>query len=518
MMSRRCGKGFWLNESGATAALYALALPALVAVAGVGFDYARLAGLDSELQNAADQAALAAVTQLDGNDAASSPSGVGACARAANAASGLVSNSTLLANDGGGLAVAVASETACDATGVVRFWQNEAATTAATSDANANFVEIVLGTRRANYALTPIVGAFGGDITAAALAGLGGAICGTAALSYCNPSLPADFDPDAYEGRGILVGTMSGSGTWGYLKVPPSNNANGVEEVLAQDRPAIECRAAASAPIALPGSATGLVRAINTRFDIFDNNIVNNNQPCENIEDCAPAANVVKDVVRDSGNSWVLPENPFWPAARSGAYSPSASYDADGLIDSMGLPRDLCHYGSYGYDCGYENGLGNSANDIGSGNWARAEYFNEYHPTRTPTGYESMTRYQTYLWELANNGYLSDLNGISGGTAGTQYSQPVNVAASTSAYDRRVVTVAFSRGDGTSCPGANDPVPVLEWVDMFFVQPGASQRHNYPSDINENSSDPIYMEIIGRSSSGSTGPQITRRDIPYLVR
>ena len=75
-MSGFSGKRFWRNESGATAALYALALPALVAVAGVGFDYARLAGLDSELQNAADQAALAAVTQLDGQ--------TGACARAAS--------------------------------------------------------------------------------------------------------------------------------------------------------------------------------------------------------------------------------------------------------------------------------------------------------------------------------------------------------------------------------------------------------------------------------------------------
>ena len=81
-MSGSSGRGFWLNDSGATAALYALALPALVAVAGVGFDYARLAGMDSELQNAADQAALAGVAQLDGK--------TNACARAAAAASTLV--------------------------------------------------------------------------------------------------------------------------------------------------------------------------------------------------------------------------------------------------------------------------------------------------------------------------------------------------------------------------------------------------------------------------------------------
>ena len=76
-MGKRGGSGFWRNETGATAALYALALPALIAVGGVGFDYARLAGMDSELQNAADQAALAGATQLDGK--------LGACSRAAGA-------------------------------------------------------------------------------------------------------------------------------------------------------------------------------------------------------------------------------------------------------------------------------------------------------------------------------------------------------------------------------------------------------------------------------------------------
>jgi Flp pilus assembly protein TadG len=509
-MDTRGSRGFWDNDSGATAALYALALPALVAVAGIGFDYARIAAMDTELQNAADQAALAAVTQLNGE--------TGACSRAAAAASSLVNNSTLMANDGAGLAVSVTNEATCDATGVVRFWQDEPGTTAATTDTNARFVEIVLGARRANFALTPVVGAFGGDIVAAAVAGLSGAICGTAALSYCNPSLPANFNPDAYRGHGILVGTMSGSGTWGYLKVPPSNNANGVELVLAQDQPAVECRATATAPIALPGSATGLVRAANTRFDIFDNNIVNNNQPCDNIDDCSPASNVVKDVVRTAGNQWVLPATQFSPAARGGAYDATSTYDEDGAVESMGLPRDLCHYGSYGYACSSITGLGSNVNDLGSGEWARSDYFNRNHSGRIPTGYESMTRYQTYLWELANN-YLPSLNGLSG-ASGTRYSQPVTVAASTSPFDRRVLTVAFTRGTGGVCPGANDPVVVHEWVDVFFVEPGVSGRGNYPPGVNPMSSDPLYMEIIGRSrtAGSSSGPHFTRRDVPYLVR
>lgn len=513
-MSRR-GKSFWRNETGATAALYALALPALVAVGGVGFDYARLAGMDSELQNAADQAALAAATQLNGKS--------GACSRAANAAKsavgGLVKNSTLLANDSNGIDVAVPLEVACDNDDVVRFWKDEAGTLEAATDADAKFVEIVLTERTANFALTPVIGAFSESITASALAGLSGAICGTAALSYCNTNLPTDFNPDSYKGRGILVGTMSGSGTWGYLKIPPSNNANGVEEVLAQDQPLVECRATSSTPEALPGSATGLVRAINTRFDIFDNNIVNNNQPCDNLDDCSPASNVVKDVVKNSSDKWVLPGSgrEFSPGPRSGAYSASAYYDADGSNESMGLPRDLCHYGSYNYACSSITGLPSAISDIGSGEWARRDYFEKYHASRIPTNYASMTRYETYKWELANGSYLTDINAISG-TSGTQYSRPVTVAASTSAFDRRVLTVAFTRGTGGSCPGANDPVAVLDWVDVFFVQPGMSQRGNYPAGVNENSSDPIYMEIIGRSNRGPSGAQLTSRETPYLVR
>lgn len=502
-MSRR-GKAFWRNETGATAALYALALPALVAVAGVGFDYARLAGMDSELQNAADQAALAAVTQLNGK--------TNACSRAATAASGLISNQTLLANDGGGLAVSVANESTCDATGVVRFWQNEAGTTAADSDANAKYVEIVLGARTANFALTPVIGAFSESISASALAGLSGAICGTAALSYCNPNLPTDFNPDAWKGRGVIVGDMSGSGSWGYLEVPPSHNAEGTELALAQDKPNIECRSASATPVSVAGSPTGLVRAINTRFDIFDNNITNNNQPCETISDCAPAANVLKDVVLGSGKKWELPTSPFSPAAWStfNPYSPTHAYDADGTISSMGLPRDLCHYLSYGHSC--ENG--GASGDIGDGQWARQDYFHKYHSTRAPANASAMTRYETYKWEI-QNGYNSSLDVKNGGP---QYSLPREISPSTSAFDRRVITVAFTRGSGGTCPGGNKPVPVVEWVDMFFVEPGVSKRGNYPSDVKEDSSDPIYMEIIGRSSRGASGAQLTSRETPYLVR
>ena len=82
------------SDDGAVAPTVALSLTALIAAGGLAFDYARLASLDTELQNAADQAALAAASQLDGE--------AGACSRAANAAVSMLANQTLMANESGG--------------------------------------------------------------------------------------------------------------------------------------------------------------------------------------------------------------------------------------------------------------------------------------------------------------------------------------------------------------------------------------------------------------------------------
>jgi Flp pilus assembly protein TadG len=77
---------FLRSADGAVAPTIALSLAALIAAGGIAFDYARLASMDTELQSAADQAALAAATQLDGE--------ANARARATAAAQNLVANLT----------------------------------------------------------------------------------------------------------------------------------------------------------------------------------------------------------------------------------------------------------------------------------------------------------------------------------------------------------------------------------------------------------------------------------------
>ena len=88
---RRSLRRLFHAADGAVAPTVALSLFALIAAGGIAFDYARLAGMDTELQNAADQAALAAASQLDGQ--------LDARLRATAAANGLITNQTLMANE-----------------------------------------------------------------------------------------------------------------------------------------------------------------------------------------------------------------------------------------------------------------------------------------------------------------------------------------------------------------------------------------------------------------------------------
>ena len=142
------------DERGAVSSMYAVAILTLVAMAGIGFDYGRMMALDTELQNAADQAALAAATQLDGNDDAMIRARDAATNAFATAASPYV-NETRFANDGAGRPITSLSFKFYDG------YLNDAPGTELTSDADgadAEVVEETVNTRTVNYALTPLIG------------------------------------------------------------------------------------------------------------------------------------------------------------------------------------------------------------------------------------------------------------------------------------------------------------------------------------------------------------------------
>ena len=165
-MRRDARATFFEVTKAAVAPTVALSLFALIGAGGIAFDYARLATMDTELQNAADQAALAAASQLDGTTATR-------MARAEARSRGRsLTNTTLFVQrcrrherDHLGRERAVAVRHRHGPARRVLCKQADAESGCngfadPTRFAEAKFVHVGVTARQAVYALTPIVGAF----------------------------------------------------------------------------------------------------------------------------------------------------------------------------------------------------------------------------------------------------------------------------------------------------------------------------------------------------------------------
>jgi Flp pilus assembly protein TadG len=509
---KRVACAFWRNEGAAVAPTIALVLAALIALGGIAFDYARMAGLDTELQNAADQAALAAAGQLDGED--------GARARATQAAQALVSNLTYFANDGGDTGVAVAT---------VTFYRDyDAATGAkgpvATTDEEANYVLVTVGARTANYALTPVVAAFSsGAMEASAFAGLGSAICNTPPVMMCNPSEPFGntdedypFDADALRGVGLraIAGNSMTPGNFGFLETGFGSGASNLSRALGYNSPPGEC-APINGVTTKPGLNASVIDALNTRFDISANGAA----ACPAGGTCSPSTNVRKDLIHGNGanscgstgqQGWQEPPSPYRPTT---AAPITANYP-----NTMGHPRDMCHAVSYAGVC--------IDGHIGDGNWDRDAYFQVNYGWTSAAIWQAQTglganatRYEVYEWELAHSSYLSGNQTWTGsgnlhGNA-TPVCRSPGVTPGPTQVDRRRISAAVINCRAQGLNGSESDVPVLRWIDFFLVEPSWRRDSGNRTEATD-----IYVEVIGETVSGAngaTGGQVLRRDVPRLI-
>ena len=537
---------FAKDESGATAALYALALPALVGMVGLGFDYARMAGMDSELQNAADQAALAGATQLDQTAAS--------IANATTAArNGLVTNSTLFANDGVGATVTVPTtgvffyETQADA----EAGTNPITGTAATDAARAHFIRVVVDTRRANYALTPVVGAMFGDLAAEAVAGVGSALCRTPPLMICNPAEPPSntdkeytFNPDSYTGKGLLL-KGGGGGAWapgnfGFLDTIPGAGGGtpDLRKALGWNTPPGECvsKTANDSVDTDTGNKTDIADSMNTRFDIYNGDV-----SCPSGGACSPAINVQKDVVHTdafTGTNACKDHNNGWHETAGTKYLPTSNDALPSSVvpTSMGHPRDICH--------ATDTNTCTGAGPFGDGFWDRDAYFRTHYRRSDGTYWSSAewqtntglalgsgtrpgapSRYQVYKWEMEHRLQVIDGVTVLGGpNSNSAYGTPqcgniggrsygTGVVPDATTADRRRVSVAVINCVAHNVRGNSRAVPVKVFMDVFLVQPSLARTRT--------AKDEIYVEVIGKTTAGSTGETagtVIRRDVPFLLK
>ncbi|WP_068083340.1 pilus assembly protein TadG-related protein [Novosphingobium rosa] len=496
------------DEGGAIAVTYALALTGLLASAGVSFDYARMVALSSEMHNAADQAALAAATQLDGS--------ANAITYATQAASNLVGNKTVMANDSGARAITVAGllfyGTYADA---------EAGTNPVTDATKAKFVRVAVNARKAYYAYTPIVGLLASDdISAAATAGLGSSICKVPPVFMCNPYEATDpgFTVANYIGKGLkLIANTGGSnyapGNFGYLESNAGNGANAVAQTLGNTVPPGDC-ISTDTVTTKPGQQVSVLDALNTRMDVYANGL--NNVCGSSNASCPASANARKDLEQKgngcaftSGNGagWQQPNNAYAPSSNAALTQAQINSTAP-----MGYPRDICHAVSSSGVC--------SGGQVGDGVWDSNAYFKtntaDYASSFSPSstfGTSTPTRYQVYKYEAANaatrlvnqsNGSLTSVPVASCGS-----SLPVGGAT----VDRRVLSVAVIDCTAQGVAGRSTNVAVTNWIDVFLVEPSVNRARTSQSDV--------YVEVIGPTQIGGGGDtssaQIVRISKPYLV-
>jgi Flp pilus assembly protein TadG len=531
-MLAQTGRAFLKNEDGAIAPLYALSLTALIAVGGIAFDYSRLASMDTELQNAADQAALAAASQLDrGSDAIT---------RATSAAQTMVLNKTRFANDGN-----VAGRNITVPT-LVFYKTYDSATDipgATTTDGTeARFVQVTVGTRYAKYALTPIVAAIRSDnVAASAVAGIGSGICQVPPLMFCAPGNSPNFPTAADIGKGVKLqpgagpaGEVWAPGNYGYLDLE-ANGAAGVAQALGANQATAGCFDNSDRIDTEPGNKASVPRALNTRFDIYETVPGEGKPSCDTATgDFCPAQNVRKDFVRKEVVELkdldypVGTGNPNPPLLAN--YPPNPGCGAAGATISdftqnaaaTGMLRDSCHID------------GTCTTNFGNGTWDVSAYFAANHPLATaPTG-AAATRYSVYKWELEDPANRMGPKVVSSDpttykitgngarrkidftfTNYCAYAAPVEgtaVVTSPTQKDRRVLTVA-----SVDCTGLHGkaPVRVLQWVDMFLVEPSWDRTTAYSTEKAQ-----IYAEIIGVATKpdGSSSFQYFSRNRPYLVK
>lgn len=526
------GRKLARDEGGAIAPLYALALFGLIGMAGVGFDYARVMALDTELQNAADQAALAAATQLDGRLDSVARAQTKARQKFATASSAYV-NMTRLSN--------VADSNSTDnRTGPITsvdfaFWEKYVNDNPVTLVANnttdgraARVVQVTVGNRVVRYALTPIVGAIVGNAGASAMAAVEQAICKVPPLMICVPDDTATKKfPEDYVGVGVLMKPGGGGfwtpGTFGYLDF--GNGATTVKALLGSNEGINGC-ASANGVEAQEGNIASAPDYLNTRFDIYRNNI-----SCSGSNNC-PATNTRKDFVRKEEWTYSNSKPTSDPVCSKANTSTSGNSGNPSIkisdlayikdIPSTGYTRDTCHYSD---TC--------AGGKYGNGTWDAATYFQNVYGGTIPSGSglsTSSTRYAIYKYERDNNltanPVLAKKEVVDTTTATTgkkeykvtnycSYAQPLvqpPVVPSSTQKDRRLITVAAV---DCSKSGSGHSFSINRWVDVFLVEP--SESRTTPGSTG---ADEIYGEIAGPGTrpDGGSAFQYYGRNRVVLLR
>lgn len=515
---------FGRDESGAVMAYVAVISLLLLGFVGMAVDFGRIYTTNSQAQAAADAAALAGATQLDGQ--------AGAIARATSAAqtSPLVTNDQDFAS--GGPVVHIAS---------VRFLSSLPASdddpiTASyetTADESASYIEVTTEVLTQQNTFLRAVGINIGTTKAVAVAGFRESVCKIPPLMICNPWETSTSDEINYawlKGKTLLVKTKEGgttawaSGDMGLLDPPTydwdtSTNTGAKQVALSIAR--VSPPFCFDDPVSVrPGQVDSMRNAINVMFDMYQNPYfgagVVRTDP-----NFRPALNVTKGYVSTSACDAV---------------------PADNDTIAMGLPPDTCFAdttdpnwlnftnptGCNSSSIDWMNNVPLARRDrIGDGVWDILRYWKTNHdpsatsvPSDCVTDYFDNTqtvcigpnasRYDMYRYEIAK-GIIPDNKTGAGSTGRTdgELGAPQCYGGGSpipALPDRRVLYMAVVNclAEGVQGNSVNVVHP-RDYVKMFIIRP-----------IRGGSDTNLWLEFIGPVEPGSKDAGI--HDLVQLYR
>jgi hypothetical protein len=426
--------------------------------AALAVDFSRLGTTHTQARSAAEAAALAAASQLDGT--------ADAITRATNAAMStpLVQNEQNLAQSPGTVTISSLRFLNGLPAGTPNLPGNPAELDpyVTTDPLEARFVEATTETlTQSNFFASAIGGGTTTTTSATAVAGFTQVVCQRTPLAVCNPAeantIGAPFDIAQWKGKQVLAKASGPSSSWvpgdfGLVDIDGLQGTPAIADALAATEPDVCIRAIVDLK---PGQTEGARQAFNTRFDMYENPFFGGNE--RNMDRYRPARNVTKGLVRDTGNAcnYLTPE----PAAASKA-----------------LPRDSNLTGTERF---------------GNGTWDCLSYWQVMHPgVSEPSGCTnastpaSMTRFQLYRHEIDN----PPLPDHSGATPVGERSAPLcSTVTPSDSPDRRMLVFAVINciEHGPISGNSAGPIPVEAFVKAFMTEPTGD-----PPNVD------TYLEIV----------------------
>ncbi len=484
------------DEHGGILVLFAISTGMIFGFMALVWDIGRTMSTASEMQNFADQLAVAAAAELDGDD--------GAIARAQDIVTdGFFDGLQTFAGGGNDLDAGDATLTFYAS---VPDDDTAPLTDVTISDRDALYVEVDVQPRTVTNLFAGVVNALTGTaiadsaVSARALAGRKRLSCSTTPFVFCAP------DSAAYELEPGRMISLEMKGKWRPAEFG----------VLADNfRPESDCGNSGTSGAAVVGCVTGIVDnvtrcydqtgvtivntisarevagGLNSRFDVYTSTLSSKKDNAN----FAPAPSVVKAVADDGGSNCIDDLD-----------------DVDDLSElpeaerSVPLPRDACFEPSgICSDTGSRLGTGITAAELD-------DYWAVNHGGVRPS---ATTRYELYQAEVAAaSSPFQVLQKLTATESGAPICYKDGLTPTNQGSSRRLLNAAVidcSNSAGLPNGGLVEDVPVLEFVQLFMTEPAELSNNKKVMTL--------WVEEVQVLRPGADGLGNGRiRDVVHLVR